>query len=248
MAHDIACQLDPVLFARAAGVEPDPWQAALLREQPKRALLCCSRQSGKTTITALLATHVATYSPGAPVVIVSPSQRQSAEMLRTVKGLLSALGDSAPATISESVLKIELANGSRIMALPGTERTIRGIAGVQLVIVDEGARVEDELLTAVRPMLATTNGSLLLLSTPAGKRGAFYELFHNGDPAWHRVRVPASDCPRISREFLASELKELGAMRYSEEYELAFVDSLENAFPTTVIDAAFTSEIQPLWN
>ena len=47
-----------------------------------------------------------------------------------------------------------LANGSRIIALPGTEKTIRGYAAADLVVIDEAARVEDDLLTAVRPMLA----------------------------------------------------------------------------------------------
>jgi hypothetical protein len=85
------------------------------------------------------------------------------------------------------------------------------------------------------------------LSTPAGRRGAFYELWHNNDPTWHRVRVPASDCPRISKEFLADELRELGAARFSEEYELAFIDSDTSAFSTAIIDSAFTSEVSTLW-
>jgi hypothetical protein len=146
------------------------------------------------------------------------------------------------------VLKVELANESRIIALPGTEKTIRGIAGVSLVIIDEASRVDDELLAAVRPMLATrADGSLIALTTPAGKRGFFYEAWHSDDQNWHRVRVAASDCPRISKEFLADELKNLGPSRYSEEYELAFVDSAENAFPTAVIERAFTNEVEPLW-
>jgi phage FluMu gp28-like protein len=186
------------------------------------------------------------YTPGALVVVVSPSQRQSAEMLRTIKGLLAKL-DGAPDS-SDSVLKIELANGSRILALPGTEKTIRGLAGAALVIIDEAARVEDELLAAVRPMLATNaNGRLIALTTPAGKRGFFYEAWHGAPEAWHRVKVGAEDCPRISKAFLAEELRELGPTRYSEEYGLQFVDSLTSAFPTTIIDRAFTSEIRPLW-
>jgi hypothetical protein len=88
---------------------------------------------------------------------------------------------------------------------------------------------------------------MVMLSTPAGKRGFFYELWHNGDPTWHRVRVPASECPRITKEFLAEELRELGQARVSEEYELAFIDPLESAFPTTIIDSAFTAEVLPLW-
>ena len=53
IAGDIAHALDPVPLARDCGIEPDPWQAALLRERPRRSLLLCSRQSGKSTVTAL---------------------------------------------------------------------------------------------------------------------------------------------------------------------------------------------------
>jgi hypothetical protein len=249
IARDMAYALDPVAFAQAAGIACDPWQADLLTGMPKRGLLNCSRQSGKTTTCSLMATHVASYEPDSLVVIVSPSQRQSTEMLRSVR-MLHQKVDGLPELVSESVLKIELANGSRVLALPGGEqgKTIRGLAGARLVIVDEAARVEDELLAAVRPMLATrSDGAFIMLSTPAGKRGAFYELWHDGDQKWTRVRVPASACPRISKEWLAEELKALGAARFSEEYELAFIDADSSAFPTSIIDRAFTTELLPLW-
>jgi hypothetical protein len=247
IAADFARAFDPVILAQDCGITPDPWQADLLRAAPRRALLLCSRQSGKTTTTALMSLHRAIYTPSALVVVISPSQRQSAEMLRTIKGLHRNL-EGAPALAAESVLKVELANGSRILALPGSESTVRGFAGASLVVIDEASRVPDELLAAVRPMLATkADGSLIALTTPAGKRGWFYEAWSGGEAVWHRVRVSARDCPRISQEFLDEELRELGAVRFSEEYELTFVDPEESAFPTTVIDNAFTHEVLPLW-
>lgn len=251
MARDLARALDPVLFANDCGITPDTWQADLLRSsfgRALRALLLCSRQSGKTTVTALIALWVALYEAPALVIIVSPSQRQSAEMFRTVMRFHSHL-EGAPALLGESALKTEFANGSRILALPGTERTIRGLAGAALVIIDEASRVEDELLAAVRPMLATTagGGRLIALTTPAGKRGWFFDAW-TGAGDWTRVRVAASNCPRISKEFLADELKELGAMRFSEEYQLEFLDPDEAVFPSEIIAAAFSQEVQPLWN
>ena len=95
-------------------------------------------------------------------------------------------------------------------------------------------------------MLATTDGSLVCLSTPAGKRGFFHDAWH-GDGNWHRVRVPASECPRITKEFLDEELRELGPSRFSEEYELAFIDDEMAAFPSDVITNAFTADVRPLW-
>lgn len=248
MARDVARALDPVLLARDCGVEPDPWQAALLRSDASRMLLLCARQTGKTTTTSLIALHTAIYKPKSLVLILSPSQRQSAEFQRTTMANHSRLR-GAPSLEGDSVLRATFSNGSRIIALPGSERTVRGFAGVDLCVIDESARVDDELIAAVRPMLATSNGRLIALTTPAGKRGWFYEAWTGDGTAdqWHRVQVKATECPRISAEFLADELRELGPQRYSAEYELAWLDDDAAVFPVGVIQKAFTSDVTPLW-
>jgi hypothetical protein len=68
-----------------------------------------------------------------------------------------------------------------------------------------------------------------------------------GDQSWHRVRVAATDCPRISQAFLEEELRELGAQRFSEEYGLEFLDPDTAVFLTAIIDAAFSNDVRPLW-
>jgi hypothetical protein len=245
MLRDLARALDPALIAADCGLTLDPWQADLMRSSAPRVLLLCSRQSGKTTVTALIALATAVLQPSALVLIVSPSQRQSAEMHRVVLGLYRRL-DGVPEITEESVLRSTLSNGSRIVALPGSERTVRGYAAASLVIIDEAARVEDDLIAAVRPMLATSQGRLIALSTPAGKRGWFYEAW-TGDDSWHRVKVAATECPRISQAFLDEELRELGAQRFSEEYQLAWIDPNEAVFSSAIIDAAFSNTVRPLW-
>jgi len=246
MARDLARALDPVLLALDCGITPDPWQADLLRSTASRILELCTRQGGKSTTTSLIALNTALYKPASLTLILSPSQRQSAEMHRTVMEMHGRLDGAAPSLNAESVLKAEFANGSRIIALPGTERTVRGYAAADLVIIDEAARVEDELIAAVRPMLATSNGRLIGLTTPAGKRGWFYDAWTSNEE-WHRVKITADQCPRITPEFLADELKALGPQRFAEEYMCEFRDNDEAVFPVGVIQAAFTSEVQPLW-
>jgi hypothetical protein len=238
----MACAIDPVEFALACGITPDPWQADLLRSTARRALLLCSRQSGKSTVTALLALWTALFEAGT-VVIASPSQRQSTEMLRTIRGFLAALGEDPP---GDSITKLELANGARILAVPGDERTIRGVGGVALVVIDEASRVEDGLLAGVTPMLATTGGRLVALTTPAGRRGWFYEQWH-ADSDWLRIRVAASDCPRISKEFLAEERKLLGTTQFSQEYELQFIADGDSAFDDALIGAALSRDFEPFF-
>jgi hypothetical protein len=86
------------------------------------------------------------------------------------------------------------------------------------------------------------------LTTPNGKRGFFYEAWHSGDPTWHRVRVSADQCPRISKEFLEEELRELGPTRFSEEYQLEFVDNAQAAFNSAIIEALFDDHsVRELW-
>lgn len=84
LAGDLACALDPVAFAERIGIEPDAWQADGLRSLSPRMLLNCSRQSGKSTTTAIVALHTSIYQPDALVLLLSPSLRQSAKLFRTV--------------------------------------------------------------------------------------------------------------------------------------------------------------------
>jgi Terminase large subunit, T4likevirus-type, N-terminal len=243
---DLARALDPARIGADVGLELDPWQRDLLRSDAKRILMNCCRQSGKSTCACLIALSTVIQQPHALVLMLSVSQRQSSELFRTLMGFARQV-PGAPAIQAESALRCEWANGSRVLALPGTERTTRGYAGADLVIIDEAARVEDELLAAVRPTMATkANARLIALSTPFGKRGWWYEAW-TGDEPWHRIKVSASDCPRISKEFLAEELRTLGALRFSEEYELQFVDDITNVFSTTAIDRCFTHDVRPLW-
>jgi hypothetical protein len=172
---DLAMALDPVLFARAVGFEPDPWQVSVLRSRAPRMLLNCSRQSGKSTVVAMLAMWTAIYCPGSTTLIVSPTERQSKELFRKALAVYRGLGRPVPPE-SESALQLELESGSRIIALPGKEGSIRSYSA-DLIAIDEAARVPDEAYQAVRPMLAVSGGRLIALSTPFGTRGWWYRAW-----------------------------------------------------------------------
>lgn len=208
LGRDFARALDPVTLARDCGLEPDDVQAALLNSTSHRVLLNCCRQWGKSTTAGLIGLHTALYDAPAMVILISPSQPQSTELFKKVQGFLAKL-DGAPRCTQEMLTRMTLSNGSRIISLPGSEKTVRGYSAAKLVIMDEASRVPDELLTAVLPMLATTSGSFIAMSTPAGKRGWFYEAWVNGE-GWERVQVAGKNCSRISPELLADELRALG--------------------------------------
>lgn len=239
-------QLTAVELAEACGINPDDWQRDLLNSEDRQVILLCARQTGKSTVSALIALHRALYVPHSLVLVLSPSQRQSQESYRKIRDSYNML-TGVPELTQESALKLELANNSRVQVLPGREATVRGFSGVSLLIVDEAARVEDALYQAVRPMLAVSGGRIVLLSTPFGSRGFFWQEWAEGGSDWKRVRVVADQCPRIAPEWLEKERARIGDWWFSQEYNCTFVDSLEACFSTADIEAAISSEVQPLW-
>lgn len=214
---------DAVAFAGALGITPDAWQERVLRWTGKRLLLNCSRQAGKSTTTAVLALHRAIYAPGSLILLISPSLRQSAELFRKVTDSLGRL-PSRPELVEDNKLSLSLANGSRIVSLPSSEATIRGFSAVSLIIEDEAAFVDDDLNTALRPMLAVSDGQLILMSTPNGRRGHFFEAWERGGDAWERVHVTGYDVPRIARAFLEEEHRVMGE-RFRQEYMGEFINA-----------------------
>lgn len=236
---------DPLALAAALGLALDPWQHDAVTASWQRALWNCSRQSGKSTTAALLGLHTALVTPATLVLLLAAAQRQAQELFRTVSRFYEGLRRPVPAE-AESALRLELENGSRIVALPAREATIRGFAGVALLVVDEAARVPDELYHAVRPMLAVSGGRLVAISTPFGKRGWWWEAW-NGGERWARVEVPATACPRIAPAFLAEEQAALPRHVYEREYLCQFHEPEDAAFRADAIAAAFDPTVPPLW-
>ncbi len=245
IAQDLALALDPVLFTARAGITLDPWQRDALRTQEQQLILLCSRQSGKSTVSSLIALHEALYRAPALVLLLAPALRQAQELYRKVRESFNALGRPVPIT-EESALRMELANGSRIICLPGKAPTIRGFSGVALLIVDEAAWVPDDVYQAIRPMLAVSDGRILLLSTPWGKRGFFFEEWSNGE-GWERVRITAYDCPRISAEWLECERRSLPSHVFDSEYMCVFGDTQDSVFSYEDIQAALDPTVTPLF-
>lgn len=237
LADDLSAALDPVVFVQGLGLDPDPWQAEVLRSPSRRILLNCSRQSGKSTITAAIGLHQALYVPGSLIILLAPTREQAAELFRKLSALYTATG----ATVSpkaQSILRLELENGSRVLTLPAKEASVRGYSGAALLVFDEAARVPEALYAAVRPMLATSGGRLIAMSTPFGNRGWWYEAWRSNEQ-WDRYQIPAEQCPRISPAFLEEERRTLGEWWFEQEYHCQFLDAETQAFRTEDIERAF---------
>jgi hypothetical protein len=234
--------------------------------------MLAARQTGKSTTAAALALLAALLQPPALVLPVSRTMRQSGELFRKVQTLYHACGGhkrggrlppyrpvpvrelerqallgEAEMAERETALQLELANGSRVVSLPGKADTGVGYSGVTALVIDEAARVPDDLYYCVRPMLARSRGRLVLLSTPLGKRGFFHQEWAEGGPGWERVQLTAGQCPHSSAAFLAEERRALGDRWFRQEYECSFEDAVGAVFAHADIHAALTGDVPPLF-
>lgn len=241
----ITLPTNPVDFAISLGFEADDWQMKMLLTEKNRTILNCSRQAGKSTVASLKGVWQAVSKPRSVVLLVSPTLRQSGELFKKTNEWFSRMSIK-PEMPEDNKLSCTLENGSRIISLPGTEGNIRAYTA-DLIIEDEASRVNDPVYYAIRPMLAVSNGELVLMSTPFGKRGHFYETWENGGDDWERIEVPATNVPRIPKKFLDSELKDLGEWWFQQEYMCQFNDAIGSLFSYDDIQAAFKEDIQPLF-
>ena len=243
----VAHGLFPDLFCRdRLGFEADPWQAKLLRSRSRQIIINAGRQVGKSTVVAALALHTALYRPAGLILVIAPSQRQSRELFIKVHGFLQRL--EPPEVLEEETkLSLMLANGSRVVVLPGDNpRTVRGYSAPELIIEDESAFVSDETYDALVPMLAATaTGKIVLMSTPYVASGHFYAIWHNGSEEWERFEMPTSRCPRVAPEWLASRKKD-DPLRFSREYECQFGTADDALFTAAMLDRCVVSDFELL--
>lgn len=247
--RDVFCAVSPAVWAEEKfGFVADPVQQRVLNPEVRRGILNCTRQWGKSTVTALKALHQALHFEQTLVIVASPSGRQSGEFVRKAAGFLRVLGIRVRGD-GQNEISILLPNGSRIVGLPGREATVRGFSGVSLVVVDEASRVPDAVYSAVTPMLAASGpaAALWLMSTPNGKRGFFWDEWSDDSRKWTRISVKATECPRIRAGFLEEERKRMGETLFRQEYLCEFMDGEDAVFREADVLASLQRGVAPLY-
>lgn len=217
--RDLAYQIDPVIWVREVlGVEPASWQANFLRAPLGASILALTaRQVGKTTTAAWAIAHAMIFAPGSLSVVACPAQRQGGEAVRRAREILVMAGAKLK---SDNVYGLELENGSRVLALPSSDDSIRGLTVDGWIIADEAARVADEVIDAVRPMRARQpNARLAMLSTAWSRTDQFWTAWESDDPSWMRLKVTADSAVMPYKEgFLEQERRVRGDDYYKREY------------------------------
>lgn len=226
-------------LAAELGIKLDPWQVEALTTRVHDILLLVTRQGGKGMVASLLALEKLVNDPGSTTVIVSRADRQAKRLLRRIKRLYLQLRD-VPPLIVDSAVTMEVRNGAEILALPGSEETIRGIEAVDLLIFDEAALVPDDLFAAVHPMLATTDGRCVAMTSARGKRGWFWREWISSDVEWLRVKITWENIPRFKPEWIARTRRRLGEWMFRQEFGCEFLDTDDQLYATELVLAALS--------
>ena len=175
-----------------------------------------ARQVGKTTAAAWAIAHYMVHHPHGLSVVVCPAQRQSAEAVRRIKDTLLKAGCKMT---TENVYGLELENGARVLALPSSDDSIRGLTVDGWIVADEAARLSPELIAAVRPMRARKpRARFAMLSTAWSRSDPFWTVWDNDDPSWLRLKATADVCGLYSEAHLEQERRALGEMVFNREY------------------------------
>ena len=107
--------MDAVTFARERlRFDPDEKQELVLRGG-RRGIVNCTRQWGKSTVTAAKAVYRAFTVPGSLVLVLAPCGRQSGEFVRKAKTFVNRLGIRVRGD-GDNAISIAFPNGSRIVA------------------------------------------------------------------------------------------------------------------------------------
>ena len=226
----------------------DEWQRKVLT-QKGNICLRSGRQVGKSTVISIKAAEYAVNNKKKTVLVVAAVERQAYHLFEMTLNYLTdnykshiKMGKSRP-----TKSKIQLKNGSVIMCLP-TGVSGLGIRGytIDLLIADEAAFIPEEVWTAITPMLSVTRGDIILLSTPHGKEGFYYDCFQN--EAYSSFHISSEECGRIDEKFLKREKERMTKVQYAQEYLGEFVDELMQFFSTDLIRSAMTLSSKQIIN
>jgi hypothetical protein len=236
--REIAYRLDPAKWVREVlNMTPSAWQEKFLRAPLGASILALTaRQVGKTTAAAWAMAHTAIFMPGSLSIVACPAQRQSAEAVRKVRDMLLKAKIKLTA---DNVYGLELANGSRVLALPGSDDSVRGYTVDAWIVADEAARLSPELISALRPMRARCPQTrLAMLSTAWSHTDPFWSAWES-DGDWIRLKATIDEDPTLfAPQFLADERANLGEEGFKREYLGIPAGSQVSPFTSELYDVA----------
>jgi len=180
---------------------------------------------------------------GVTVLIISPTQRASNILFRRMKSLLTKSSfEKKDLRLRDTIIRetqtvIEFDNDSAIYSLPaaGSGDNLRGFTA-NLVIIDEGGHIEDEVYAVIRPMLVTTDGILMVIGTPNGCNNMFFKYFHDSKYKFAKHHFVTEANPLASKEEIEIARDSMSEIEWREEYLGAFIDTADLLFRPADVD------------
>lgn len=226
--------------------DPDPFQKDLMTNQAREILVLGGRQTGKSTAAAIRVIHEALHNDNSTILLAGPTGRQSGHIMVKSRAIAKSLGLAlgAPPPGCDG---FRLPNGSEVISLPDNEATIRGFSAPRLIVVDEAAYTSDAVIKALKPMLSVSNGAIILLTTPNGQSGYFYDRWHDKSADTHRIFCPSSQCARIDENVLKSMSQSMSAAEFKREFECEFLAGAQQAIPRDLYRRNLRNDIKPMF-
>jgi len=213
----------------------DPWQEKILAT-PGNICVRSGRQVGKSTVVSIKAGEFAMKNKNKVIMVVAAVERSAYLLFEKVLSYIHARNKKLIKG-RPTKKEIKLKNGSRILCLP-TGDSGYGIRGhtIDLLIADEAAFINDDVWTAVTPMLTVTGGATWLLSTPLGREGYFHDSFDDNDyTAFHIsteevMEIRSGIIKENMKHLIDSAKKRMTKAQYTQEILGEFSDVLTRVF------------------
>ena len=191
-----------------------------------------SRQLGLSTITAAYAMWMVLFHKDKNVLIIATKLAVAQNFIRKCKFLLSSCPKwlILPQIVKNNSQALEFNNGSVIKAIPTSEDAGRSEA-LSLLIVDEAAFVRnfDTLWTGLYPTLST-GGEAIILSTPNGVGGQYYDLYtlaSKKENVFNPIKLQWNVHPERDEKWFKEETKNMTQKQIAQELMCDFAASGE---------------------
>lgn len=244
----IRCGKDPVYFINkyvkiqhpTKGLVPFatyPFQDDCVNDFLKHRfnIILKSRQLGISTLAAAYAVWLAAFYKDKNILIIATRLAVAQNFIKKVKVALRSMPSwlLIPEMNIDNRQAVELSNGSSIKAIPTSEDAGRSEA-LSLLIIDEAAFVRnfDTLWTSLYPTLST-GGRAIVLSTPNGMGGQYYDLWVKAEDKkneFNPIKLPWDVHPEHDQAWFENECKNFTDKQIAQELLCDFSSSGDTYF------------------
>lgn len=238
---------DPTKFFKwTTSFEPYGYQKEVLNSffkgNTNKLVVRAGRQVGKSEVIASLALLYAILNEKSLVLITSATERQAKIIFDKIVSSFDRTHILFDLIEGQTAVEIRFKNKSKIICLPSGEgNTIRGFSPT-LLLIDEAAFVKDKVFDALMPML-WRGAKFIMISTPYGKRGQFYNSFQ--DKNYVNFHITVDDCineqtNELTKKSMMESLEAIKnsstEMTWRQEYLAEFIDELDAFFPQSLVE------------